>query len=178
VIPRHHLLEWSEVMPWSELEQVEQDLLITGVLIVLYNDSLFKETFAFRGGTALNKLIFKPASRYSEDIDLVQIKPGPIGELINHIRKLLEPLLGTNVNFDRARGGATLIYKLVSEENFAMRLKVEINTREHFTVLGFKDYLFESSSSWMPGTATIRSYAVEELLGTKLRALHRVDYVP
>lgn len=173
MIPKNYLLEWSKIVPWRNLLHVEQDLLITAALIALYNDPTFKETFAFRGGTALNKLIFKPAFRYSEDIDLVQIKPGPIGELINRIRQILGPLLGTNVNFDRARGGATLIYKLMDEENFAMRLKIEINTREHFTVLGFQDYPFESNSSWNPGKAVIRSYAVEELLGTKLRALYQ-----
>jgi predicted nucleotidyltransferase component of viral defense system len=173
MIPRNYLLEWSGVVPWIDLQQVEQDLLITTTLITLYTDPVLKETFAFRGGTALNKLIFKPAFRYSEDIDLVQIKPGPIGELINRMRQILSPLLGDHLNFDRARGGATLIYKLLSEENLPLRLKIEINTREHFTVLGFQDYPFESNSSWKPGSAVVKSYAVEELLGTKLRALYQ-----
>jgi predicted nucleotidyltransferase component of viral defense system len=36
-----------------------------------------KGKIAFRGGTAINKLLFKQALRYSEDIDLVQIQPEP-----------------------------------------------------------------------------------------------------
>ncbi|MEW8232508.1 MAG: nucleotidyl transferase AbiEii/AbiGii toxin family protein [Candidatus Thiodiazotropha endolucinida] len=33
---------------------------------------------AFRGGTAINKLLFRQSLRYSEDIDLVQMQPEPI----------------------------------------------------------------------------------------------------
>jgi predicted nucleotidyltransferase component of viral defense system len=33
---------------------------------------------AFRGGTAINKLLFQKPLRYSEDIDLVQMQAEPI----------------------------------------------------------------------------------------------------
>ena len=173
MIPRNYILEWSENVPWINLQQVEQDLLITTVLILLYNNPTLKEEFAFRGGTALNKLIFNPALRYSEDIDLVQVKPGPIGYFIGLIKQTLLPILGETVNVDQSEGSATLRYKLTSDEGSVFRLKIEINTREHFFVLGPKEYIFESSSSWFPGSALINSYFVEELLGTKLRALYQ-----
>ncbi len=173
MIPKNYILEWSNVVPWVNLQQVEQDLLITTSLLYLYNNPILKDGFAFRGGTALNKLIFTPALRYSEDIDLVQVKPGPIGEHISLIRKILLPLLGDAVNVDRSEGGATLRYKITSEEGFVFRLKIEINPREHFFVLGPKEYVFTSTSSWFPGTTIITSYFVEELLGTKLRALYQ-----
>jgi predicted nucleotidyltransferase component of viral defense system len=32
----------------------------------------------FRGGTAINKLLFRQPLRYSEDIDLVQVRPAPM----------------------------------------------------------------------------------------------------
>ncbi len=77
MIPKAHLIEWGTIVPWQELRQIEQDLIITRALIELYGHPLLKEKLAFRGGTALNKLIFNPPSRYSEDIDLVQIASEP-----------------------------------------------------------------------------------------------------
>jgi predicted nucleotidyltransferase component of viral defense system len=54
-----------------------------------------------------------------------------------------------------------------------MRLKVEINTREHFSVLGFEQKTYEVKSLWFTGKAVITTYTLEELLGTKLRALYQ-----
>lgn len=54
-----------------------------------------------------------------------------------------------------------------------MRLKVEINSREHFTVLGYKQIPFSVKSRWYTGSASIVSYGRDELLGTKLRALYQ-----
>lgn len=172
MIPKSYIIEWAEVVPWGSLQQVEQDLLLTTTLLKLYTNPILKKALAFRGGTALNKLIFQPASRYSEDIDLVQITTGPIGPILTIMREIMDPLLG-KPTCDRSKAGATLSYKTTSDEGFVLRLKIEINTREHFSILGFKDYEFISSSSWHSGATTIRSYRIEELLGTKLRALYQ-----
>lgn len=45
--------------------------------------------------------------------------------------------------------------------------------REHFTVLGYKKFPFEVNSSWFSGKCDITTYRIEELLGTKLRALYQ-----
>src|SRR5258708_23025769 len=54
-----------------------------------------------------------------------------------------------------------------------LRLKVEINTREHFAVYGFKQIPFNVSSRWFEGSCETHSYELDELLGTKLRALYQ-----
>ena len=54
-----------------------------------------------------------------------------------------------------------------------MRLKVEINTREHFAVYGFKRVTFAVSSRWFDNSCEIFTYELDELLGTKLRALYQ-----
>ena len=46
-----------------------------------------------------------------------------------------------------------------------------MNTREHESLYGHRDYSFEVESSWYRGKTTIRSFEPEELFGTKLRAL-------
>ena len=50
---------------------------------------------------------------------------------------------------------------------------MEINTREHFSVHGFKDIPFAVSSRWYERKCTIPTYELSELLGTKLRALYQ-----
>jgi len=70
-------------------------------------------------------------------------------------------------------GRVTLVYRFESEGPPAlpMKLKVEINTREHFTVFGHRSQRFEVASRWFSGAAGILTYDLDELLGTKLRAL-------
>jgi len=93
MIPRSYIIEWASSVPWPQLWQIEQDLIITKALLDIYNHPILKDLLGFRGGTALNKLIFKPATRYSEDIDLVQIKPEPIGLTLNLIQEALSWLV-------------------------------------------------------------------------------------
>jgi predicted nucleotidyltransferase component of viral defense system len=50
---------------------------------------------------------------------------------------------------------------------------VEINSREHFTVLGFEQRQFSVESRWFSGSTTILTYQLGELLGTKVRALYQ-----
>jgi|GEM_PF-3147882 len=78
MLPRRYIEEWKEFAPWPEDAQVEQDLVIEKALLELYSDPFIQERLAFRGGTALHKIFLKPQVRYSEDIDLVQIKGEPI----------------------------------------------------------------------------------------------------
>lgn len=52
-------------------------------------------------------------------------------------------------------------------------MKVEINAREHFSVHGFERKRFEVNNPWFTGAANLRTYCLEELLGTKLRALYQ-----
>lgn len=53
------------------------------------------------------------------------------------------------------------------------RVKLEINTREHFAVHGFATRSLEVENRWFSGAAEIATYTMPELLGTKLRALYQ-----
>jgi predicted nucleotidyltransferase component of viral defense system len=54
-----------------------------------------------------------------------------------------------------------------------MRLKIEINTREHFNMLGLKEIPYKVENDWFSGKCNLTGYELEELLGTKLRALYQ-----
>jgi predicted nucleotidyltransferase component of viral defense system len=173
VIPQAYITEWSHQVPWRTNEQVEQDLVICRALVEIFSDAFLSERLAFRGGTALHKLYLQPQPRYSEDIDLVQITTEPFGPIIDRLRKKLE-FLGDPVRKQKEHNN-TLIFRFDSEfpPIQKLRLKVETNCREHFTVLGYEKVLFKVESSWFNGECEITTYQLEELLGTKLRALYQ-----
>ena len=90
MIQKRFLDAWRYAQaPWPTYAMVEQDLVISRVLVDLYNQPKVKDSLVFRGGTALNKLFLNPAARFSEDIDVVQCIPEPIGETITMWRILL-----------------------------------------------------------------------------------------
>ena len=73
MIPRDYITEWRTKASWIEDFQVEQDLIISRALVDIFSKRQLATALAFRGGTALHKLHFGFAARYSEDIDLVQV---------------------------------------------------------------------------------------------------------
>jgi predicted nucleotidyltransferase component of viral defense system len=171
MIPRAYISEWRQYAPWPEDYQVEQDLIISKAIVDIFNHPELGRQLAFRGGTALFKMHL-PASRYSEDIDLVQVNPGPIGNLLDCIKAQLNPWLG-EPGRKQTEGRVTLNYRMISEDGLPLRLKVEINSREHFSVYGFETRPFEVRSRWFSGKVAVLTYQLEELLGTKLRALYQ-----
>jgi predicted nucleotidyltransferase component of viral defense system len=174
MIPRRYIEEWKEFAPWPENSQVEQDLVIERALVEIFSDPFLNENLAFRGGTALHKLFLKPQARYSEDIDLVQIKTGPIKPILVRLRECLA-FLGTKRNITTSIHNNTVEYRFETEIQpiIRMRLKIEINCREHFTVLGLQQVPFKVQNGWFNGECMINTYHIEELLGTKLRALYQ-----
>ncbi len=66
-----------------------------------------------------------------------------------------------------------LVFKFTPEADLetTLKLKVEINTREHGSLYGIKSYPFEIDSRWHPTKTEIVSFEPEELFATKLRAL-------
>jgi len=174
VIPRAHITAWRGKAPWSTDAQVEQDLVLSRALVEISSDPLLGSQLAFRGGTALHKLYLLPATRYSEDIDLVQTQAGPIGPVMTALHARLDSWLG-EPRRKQAQGGVSFMYRFDSEipPVTPLRLKVEINTREHFSVCGFVRQRFDVDNPWFTAGAELLTYSLEELLGTKLRALYQ-----
>ncbi len=173
MIPQAYITEWSQLVAWQSYEQVEQDMVICRALIAIFSDEWLAGSLAFRGGTALHKLYLHPQQRYSEDIDLVQVRAEPIKETVQRLQAALAFLGESSVK--PRRDGTQIICRFDSEfpPFVRLRLKVEANTREHFNVLGLLHYPFEMKSSWFEGSCNLTTYRLEELLGTKLRALYQ-----
>lgn len=173
MITKPAIAKWKDHAPWSSFDQIEQDLVISRVLVEMFSDEFLNEHLAFRGGTALHKLYLNPAPRYSEDIDLVQVKEGPIGPIMKRIGEVItffEEERKTSIGGH----GAKAFYRFNSEYGeVRLRLKLEINGKEHFNVLDWVEFPFAMENDWFSGSTKIKTYSINELLGTKLRALYQ-----
>lgn len=174
MIPRAYIDNWRANAPWSADAQVEQDLVIMRMLVMIFSDDELRDSLAFRGGTALHKLYLAPAVRYSEDLDLVQRNAGSIGPLVDRIRYVLDPVFGEP---RRQQGDTmfTMYYRFQTEIEPVInaRVKLEINGREHHSMAGYRTVSQSVVSPWFNATCDVTTYSVEELLGTKLRALYQ-----
>lgn len=171
MIPNAFIQAWRTSAPWPDARQVEQDLVISRALCDLFGAPGLKGKVAFRGGTAIHKLLFERPLRYSEDIDLVQTAPEPIGATVDAVRDALSWL--GKCRRDQAGHSMHMVFRFAPEADTSttLKLKVEVNTREHQCALGTKLYRFAVESDWYSGAADITSFVQEELFGTKLRAL-------
>ena len=172
MIAQFYLDEWRQSQaPWLRVYQIEQDLIISRTLVDLYSNPKIKSNLVFRGGTCLNKLMLDKPARYSEDIDFVQKSPEPIGETLDVIRSILDNWLGTPKR-KLTKRGAKLIYRYQSSEDIPAKLKIEINTTEHYHMLNHLVVPYKVNSRWFSGETKVTTYQLDELMGSKLRALY------
>jgi predicted nucleotidyltransferase component of viral defense system len=174
MIPQAAIIHWKNFAPWPQEALVEQDLILSRALVEIFQDPLLSRGLMLRGGTALHKLFVQPPRRYSDDIDLVQVAAGPIGPMLDGLRARLDPVLGKPIR-ERNPHNVTLRYRMKSElpPVIPLRLKIEIHTREHFSLFGVEARSFGILSPWFEGKADIQTYTLDELMATKLRALYQ-----
>lgn len=176
MIPETNITAWSITAPWAEPRQIEQDLIISRALVEIFNHDLLSAELRFRGGTALNKIIFPEPLRYSEDIDLVRTTAGPIGPLLDAMREVLEPWLG-QASYAASPVAPKLRFRVPAEDDpdAQIRLKVEINIAEIESFDPPVSIPYVVENPWFTGVTSIASFSPEELLATKLRALLQRD---
>lgn len=174
MISQTGITAWRSIAPWASPDQVEHDLVLSRAICELYSHPEIKKRLVFRGGTALHKLFFEKAGRFSEDLDFVQIQAEPIGETVLFIRECLDHWLGFP-SWKQNQGRFTLNYRFTTEIEpiVTRKVKIEINTREHFSCYPYIEKLCTVDNPWYQGESMVLTYSVEELLGTKLRALYQ-----
>ena len=124
---------------------------------------MLKGKIAFRGGTAIHKLLFSKPFRYSEDIDLVQVRAEPIGPTIDAIRDALSWL--GKCNREQVGHSMHLVFKFTPEVSDGQPAQTESRTQYPRTraFYGIKHYPFEVNSSWYQATTEIASFEPEEV---------------
>jgi predicted nucleotidyltransferase component of viral defense system len=175
MIPVAFINAWREHAPWSTSDQVEQDLVLSRAIVALYENPAVARALAFRGGTVLHKIQIKQSARYSNDLDFVQVAAAPIGPVLDAIRETLAAFLPGKVKYKAGERMATLTFGFRSEgpPTVPLKLKIEINVREHFSVYPLITLPFSMRNPWFSGSTACLTYSLSELIGTKLRALYQ-----
>lgn len=88
MIPRAYITEWAAAAPWPLELQVEQDLILSRLIVEISNDEVLGPELAFRGGTCLHKLHLPAPLRYSEDLDYVRRTHSGIKAILNALRSV------------------------------------------------------------------------------------------
>jgi predicted nucleotidyltransferase component of viral defense system len=186
LITAQEIAQWRPHAPWSSDLMVEQDFLLSQAVAAIFEDKFLKDQVAMRGGTVLHKAHLAPASRYSEDIDLVLTGDRPASHIKRALARVLKPIVGnavesvlTDIQLTVRNLVAkskiirtTYTYDPTSHEAALAHLKVEVNINEsksHFPLVPVTVQVPASGG----GTRgiTVMSYDLDEMLGTKLRAL-------
>jgi hypothetical protein len=145
LIPQREIIAWRATAPWPSDVQVEQDLLITRCVAAIFNDEFLRDNLAMRGGTALHKVHLAPATRYSEDIDLVLLTRWRDSVVKQHLTQVLQPIMNSRpstplndviVGVRNMVSSSRIIrqaYAFTPTQQGAPRakLKVEVNCSEH-----------------------------------------------
>ena len=63
MIPAAHITHWRSKAPWPTDAQVEQDLVLSRALVLIFNSDI-GDSLALRGGTAINKPLLRPGYEY------------------------------------------------------------------------------------------------------------------
>jgi predicted nucleotidyltransferase component of viral defense system len=183
--PLHEIISWRDHAAWRTDAQVEQDLLITRAMVAIFSDPFLSSQVAMRGGTVLHKVHLAPAARYSEDIDLVLVGDRPISHVRRALTRVLQPMLGPPIlsvldEIQLAVRNAVKPSK-VARMTFAytptvrpperMEIKVEVNYTERDPFYAIADLAYRPALPDLEAPVTLRSYDLDEMLGTKLRAL-------
>lgn len=106
LLTRQDVLAHQTTVPWPELYQIEQDLLLSLAMRAIFSDKFLRTQVAMRGGTVLHKVHLAPAARYSEDIDLVVIGDRPE----EHVRRALMRVLRVETNVSERRPHLELMH--------------------------------------------------------------------
>ena len=175
MLPEAYILQWQSSSAWSRLEFVEQDLILTRILIEIFNNHLLSSALSFRGGTALHKIFLQEGFRYSEDLDFVKVKPGTLGIILSELRKVMSNIIPGRPVYESSSKISNLIYRYSAENppSPIRKVKIEINTRDIKTFDGLRKRKIKMASDWFSGESDIITYTKEELLATKMRALYQ-----
>lgn len=164
------IAHWRTRVPWVDPDQVEQDLVLSRVIVEISNDPLLGPELVFRGGTCFHKLWLDRPWRYSEDLDYVRTTAGGIGDLLTALRSIAE-----RVGFERVDTAIGLHPKARFRSTFAtggaMSTKVEINTFERSPARPIIRRSYGVDSPWFTGHAEVPTFDLAELTATKIRAL-------
>ena len=153
---------------------MEQDLVLSRLIVEIASHDLLGSELAFRGGTCLNKLHLPKPLRFSEDLDYVRRTRSGVGPFLDAIRDV-----ATNVGLEEQSHdiAGQMVHTIFDAQPTSgegqLRIRIEMNIRE---VESFEHRValpYEVESPWWSGRAEVTTFTIEELMSTKFRALYQ-----
>jgi predicted nucleotidyltransferase component of viral defense system len=174
VIDRPALIAWRSRAPWRNAVQIEQDLLLSRLMIEIARDDVLGPELVMRGGTCLHKLHLPAPLRYSEDLDYVRRTRTGIKPFTQALGTLADRL-GLTLSSRQRSGQMVHVYldAQPTEGIGRIRVKIEMNIAETEPHRLPKTIHHSVETSWWSGNADVPTYQASELLATKLRALYQ-----
>jgi predicted nucleotidyltransferase component of viral defense system len=174
MLPQAALNAWAQQAPWAGDLDVEQDLILSRAIVDIANHPLLGEELAFRGGTSLHKLHIEQPWRYSNDLDYVRTTNGPIKEIMAGVRETMHVIGLEEAKYEVKEDIVNMKFDAEPTRGLGgLRVKVEINTRETEPCFELIALPYAVNNVWFSGHADVATFSLEELLGTKLRALYQ-----
>ncbi len=174
MIPNAFITAWAARAPWPYPYQVEQDLILSRLMVEIANDELLKRELRLRGGTCLHKLHLARAWRYSEDLDYVRSTHSGIKPYVQALRRITAEVGFESVSVTQS--GQMVHVVLDAEPTIQpgrIRVKIETNIAETAPHQPPITIRYRVDSPWWKGEAEIVTFELAELLGTKVRALYQ-----
>jgi predicted nucleotidyltransferase component of viral defense system len=172
VISNDAIIEWQSRVGFASPQHAEQDLVLSRLIVEIANNELLGNELVFRGGTCLHKLHLERPLRYSEDLDYVRSTNTPIGPFIDQLR-MIGDSLGMKVNTDISRHPKVFLRADFEDGSGRMRIKIEMNTFETSPAFEPIKIPFSVASRWWSGSTDVKTFRIEELIATKIRALYQ-----
>lgn len=170
------LRSWSDQIQVSDLILAELDCQMGDTLRIIMNDGKLNNRLKLKGGTAVNKLYQTELARLSVDMDFNHV--GTRQEVLSYRdeldRKIVETLnnkgKGLSVKLRKRTYDQTTIrvYYTSIIDDSQRWIKLEISHIERVPIMKPVVRVL----SLMDNTAEINTYAIEELLATKIRATY------
>lgn len=169
--------KWAAEIGVADLAMAEIDLRLTDMLRKIYSDAFLSSRLYLKGGTAINKLYLQKIARLSVDLDFNSIGTkeqvlAERGDVRNRIISMLNDqdhgyfIKKKNAyELTTIKAGYTPLFGKTRQY-----MKVEISNIERFPVLC--PVVREVKIPVSKDVIKINTYAVEEIMATKLRALY------
>ena len=170
MISEAELAHWRTVVPWLDRNQVEQDLVLSRLIVEIAGHPLLGSELVFRGGTCFHKLWLDRPWRYSEDLDYVRRSATGVGEVFDAIREVANGVGFHDVSTQIGRHPKVRLRSTLLDGR-RLQIKVEMNTFERSPAHPTVTRRLAVESPWFVGEADVPTFTIDELTATKIRAL-------
>lgn len=172
VIPAHLIDAWAGVAPWATRKQVEQDLVLSRLIVEIASHPQVRDELVLRGGACLHKVVLASPRRFTAGLGYARASHSPIGTVLDAVREIADGI-GMTTRTDVGPFPKLRMRAPCESGAGGLAIRVGINTYETVPARPTRRIPFAVESEWWSGRADVLTFQVEEVLATKLRALHQ-----